>query len=1772
MGFYGNITNTSRTQFVFDRTYSNRAQMDSYANTDGVYIGRYVLVEYDSALAADWCTDVYMDDGVFYTSPLKENNTKVLYGFGNIVKGKYLRVPAAYVDPVTKEEIIHNFDATAENKYKDLIYLILETELAKEPNVELMSESTSTYVENYQIDMKQYGEGRGYDSTVWQKVYTDNHERYVMIAELNTVVPTFGITADAPTMSPVVPHFDVDSSNVYYKVHWQPSWGLRVKTASPTATAVPIHDDGTTISGADMIQLGEVLDKALPSDETTKWSRTTYDASTGTIYNYKYEASFTPEGNISSGSWKRDVEGADIPAAIFYNREGFNPKIVGEVEGYADKIAIEPTGKSGYLYNKHDGTGGVEAQIDTQELSIILPSIGNTISKVWDLVYGGKEVNGSAKRNLNITWSDGSIVPNLSGLRMVTKKRAGYGYEPQQVNTIAGAINSVHDLMGMIVQEKENLTSIDPNKLNTEYIYFDKSTGKYYRKNKNFTLNPIATNAINWDNRYKVINQYNNEDWDLINGHTNYYLDYLQNNPKDGNGNIFPNYILERYMRYEDKEYYKVTAPDPNSNLAVKGEDLLKGVFQPKTYYTPIVKSILVDTQMIETRSFVISTDETYKAESNYYNLTYEPLPDNARFYVQGAYYKISKATAVTNPNVKDFEKRLYFVKEGERYVRATIFDDTNKTTYYTLDFEAENGNLQNTQYFAVNSKVENGLNYVEQVTYIVDPSITSQAILNSLTSPRYITDGFGAYIRATTYEAGQTYYYKQSKLVLVPGEVVVSPENLDEVVLMLFENNKGYCYHIPRGQGGLNGFDEFIVLNNHLLSTYTKNLVQITANPVNDVYEPNTHYYQVDDIADPLYGSYIFDPEDIPVADRIYYKPLALQLGEKVENGKDITKVYEPFKYYYKNANGDYILDTRKTYTAGTTLYEKNGLYIYNDTTGLFPYGTEWNLNIRTVPANIQLAERIESWGVEELKGFARHYNTIHGLILRLNDILEQKNELIRDYDTAQGLMNKIKDILFLFGDLKPNEVMIVNNYGRVESSSINGDNWINPQIQNGQIQISHNPMLDSSEQSSKWLIKNLADNVTPSFGSKIELLSVSVAHDAAGHLVQNAIKHEDTHKQTITLPSISFSETVGKNGGNIITSVAATDLNTTEAKFATTKSWVGSLQLDVSSNLIDNDKTGIVSTDTITGAFGKINTALNSAYDWAKGYTDDEIETLEEKHDNDVYLIADQKLVNFRYKDETATSTNGKLGISSARTINEAFANINDYVSKIKLDDYNTIHNIVDPNNGNTATIDERINNFTKDRIDYKVLEYNTDIPEEENLFSYKDTLIRSNKNEPRIFYKSTDKGATWTTSSTSMPQSFSANYKKVYSNGDRILFVCRSAESNGSTYIRYWVGTVYDKNMLNWHSSIGSFDNSNILVHMGTKYDFISNGDDNVAVLRYGSLMSMSTIPLPEDMVAHFGICDNGNSVVISGRSSDNKMYYYYSTNLGETWTKVTKYPNSNNIRPSSTNIIAAQGLFLERNENTILYSVDNGVTWNYKTLPVSENYDYTANYPTEIKYLNNYYIVPVTDSLSGLGLLVSINLNDWEFIPWEDSSTLDFNSLVSMDNEFYILKDHRNAEGVLVQRLYTSSDLISWKDTQPALMYQSKEHTKSIKSILGEKYNFEETKTYNTWIDGKPIYRKVIRAGSFTPSSGNNGLCVAPLNINAQLGHVISLQGYGLRGGAALDVFPYAHATDTNNIALGVNGYNTNTPSIFLQFSTNGRPYTNIYFIIEYTKKD
>ncbi len=127
MSFYGNIKRVNSSPFVFDKYYPNRATMEAEMNSDGVYIGRYVLVKYTCK----------------YTS--ETDHTLQYFNKYNIT-----------TDAV-------NF--------------------------------TSEYQDNIDAD-KNYKDT--FDSTVWQKIYSQGQEKYIMVAELRAEVPKISLDIEHP--------------------------------------------------------------------------------------------------------------------------------------------------------------------------------------------------------------------------------------------------------------------------------------------------------------------------------------------------------------------------------------------------------------------------------------------------------------------------------------------------------------------------------------------------------------------------------------------------------------------------------------------------------------------------------------------------------------------------------------------------------------------------------------------------------------------------------------------------------------------------------------------------------------------------------------------------------------------------------------------------------------------------------------------------------------------------------------------------------------------------------------------------------------------------------------------------------------------------------------------------------------------------------------------------------------------------------------------------------------------------------------------------------------------------------------------------------------------------------------------------------------------------------------------------------------------------------------------------------------------------------------
>lgn len=331
MGFYGNITNTSKTTFTFDKIYSNRLQMDNSCTSDGIFLGRYVLVEY--GLPATQYLVGYLDNKIMYDDPSDRSDSHIiLCENGKLVKVKRSNQWYLYVGNVTAS-------GTKEWKY-----------LTRITNDRVDDEQ---YNLNYQIDYPVYG--RGYDSTVWIKQYINNQETYVQIAELNTVVPNFSIYP----LLPQDPYVAVDNASIVY----QPG---KYYYYDETDSHYKLDNNDTKTEGR-VYYLESELGPAITTDQS----------STNLLYKLRVPTNF-----------QLDLDDNNI----YYNKEGFS-KTKHFRDNKTENTINYKLSQSGYrfYYNvEQDNVVGepIEDGYDRKSLVVKLPALGNAVCDTYDLLYG----------------------------------------------------------------------------------------------------------------------------------------------------------------------------------------------------------------------------------------------------------------------------------------------------------------------------------------------------------------------------------------------------------------------------------------------------------------------------------------------------------------------------------------------------------------------------------------------------------------------------------------------------------------------------------------------------------------------------------------------------------------------------------------------------------------------------------------------------------------------------------------------------------------------------------------------------------------------------------------------------------------------------------------------------------------------------------------------------------------------------------------------------------------------------------------------------------------------------------------------------------------------------------------------------------------------------------------------------------------------------------------------------------------------------------------
>lgn len=1232
MGFYGNISNVNKSTFQFDKIYPNRAAMEQFCNSDGIFVGRYVLVDYNlDTSATDIKENKIPNSKVsigydFYTlNPRGQkelvhwaNGGPVLfsgagsdvpyYGFGGtaINEGDYILVVGSIIQKITIDfpPIYGDEESNPHINAEDIFELALTPSLYicesidenNYPKFELVLDSSvdNIYILNHKIDSQLYGEaiGRGWDSTVWQKTYKDGQICYVMVAELNSVVPTFDISADAPTAVPLVPHWGSDSSNVYYKLHMQPQWGFRIKESKK----------------------GEFT-----SDNAVYPSDVTGDFITSVSINDSTKA-------LVSDSYESNL-------AIYFNKNGFDKNIESSLAGdlkrqhltineddVKDTIKISPTGYSGNKYNKHPGAG-VEKAIDTYELSLLLPSLGTSISEMWNMIYGkgtsrdargrllynketglfatedenGKVDLDNALRNTNIVWN------NINGHRLInTINGIDYEYNSELIDSLAAGINTVHDLIGQIIIDTEtnfnNVDNWDPTKIYyinnkfyqkyQEYIstndQYQKVSGKvvenlngYYREDihefpdlsdeKILTDSEKRLGKTSYSNYINAVN-----DTKIIDGAIYYTINdlpetdissqLLLTKPTENEDSLYKKVKNENIISYkkvsnledqslnsETGEYFKITS------TAVAQEEF----YIPNRYYIAIASS-----ENGEFNKIIQCTEQNLVTAKAAAGITSDTPTTSYQFYrgitkvndATTGVWIIDESNPIIRKNVSLPENHYLYDTENKK---LTIFGDTEQDVLYEI--------------FDDSSKKEH-------INFKADPINPNSLIIDSYDAFTYEVEGDN--INSwTLWEI----YSKNQNL----------GENEKIIIKKDSEDNYVQAYGLKRGTAPTTYSLQDAVLVNNLVD-----------------FEENKYYYH-----DNAYDEYILETLD----------------GLKTEQGyaKNINHLYCTISavsvgvyysiiesLYYQNTSADWIRETAvkinandagKTYKqSDPTQIEHNSRYYKLDNLNLTRVGelNLFKLNVYYDVGGNLINEYINGidyykktngykiqWTAKELPQIATSLNTMLGLILRTNRMLADGDELTRNRATVQGAINSLNDVIDKFESIINSSVLMVNDLGKISSGNIKGDNWITigNVISNNN---THKPELSITH--TKITQTNTASNIDLN-NSDTNLIISKPIIDSTGHVTGQ-------ENQTVTLPygykkvqaddnnvtTVNNTETMLIKGNNLI----ETSINNNAIEISNKEILASNLKLgNYDANYRDSEHSEIVGTDTVSQAFAKLN-----------------------------------------------------------------------------------------------------------------------------------------------------------------------------------------------------------------------------------------------------------------------------------------------------------------------------------------------------------------------------------------------------------------------------------------------------------------------------------------------------------------------------------------------------------------------------------------------------
>lgn len=677
MGFYGNITNTSKTTFSFDKIYTSRRDMDeACAKGDGVFLGRYVLVEYGATVLND-VQEVYTDSSLSSTlSTLYSDPTN---------RG------SSYIVPWVENKVVKIKYSTQTNRY--YYYEGQKTTSGAQIWRRLGSYSVTgqdddeAYKVNYDIDYQIYK--RGYDSTVWIKQFINNEEKYVQIAELNTVVPMFQILPQAP--HDLFTLVEVNSSNYSPNTYYYFNGEEYLK------------DNGAFVEGRKYYSV------YTSPDGTPFWPPyVSIDELNSTNINYRIQVPTNFLLNLD-------------PQNIDFNSAGFD-KDVHHFSNEENSITYT-LGTTNYPYYydvEQDGITGEYQANDIKNLVIKLPGLGNAACHVYDLLYG-------EERQLNYN------VDNVSGaLNRLNKKLNNINLEANKLLYVSPEKDK--DIGDKIIKSAEILgdnwikysTSNNTDQTTTQFKFSHKPT-----ELKNLTVG-VNAQEPNFGAKITIPNFTVDDAGHVISQGTSDITIPKGSYTTSDKGNIITNLVFTDTTGafVETKDYLgnlKIGTKDyTNTNLGLDNtstltesidkisDKLISNLTISKDYVNSEIAKLKVEDQTVDKKFVTAVSEEKGKITVTRAELTANDIPSLT-------HAKISDWDAEVTNKLSTLKTELT-TNINSRALQSALDTHANSNIHITSEERtAWNAKLDSTSTFTVNSDKNNKNKTIQQLCAYID-------------------------------------------------------------------------------------------------------------------------------------------------------------------------------------------------------------------------------------------------------------------------------------------------------------------------------------------------------------------------------------------------------------------------------------------------------------------------------------------------------------------------------------------------------------------------------------------------------------------------------------------------------------------------------------------------------------------------------------------------------------------------------------------------------------------------------------------------------------------------------------------------------------------------------------------------------------------------------------------------------------------------------------------------------------------------------------------